>query len=77
MCTSRTSNAGLQIYDVGNPRTPFIDAYYIPDDPKERVGPVPSELVHQAEDVIVDRRGVIYVWEANSGIYTPTNMTKE
>jgi hypothetical protein len=27
----------------------------IPDDPKERVGPVPSELVHQAEDVIVDR----------------------
>jgi hypothetical protein len=62
-------NAGLQIYDVSDPRDPFIDAYYIPDDPEERLGPVPSELVHQAEDVIVDRRGVVYMSEANSGIY--------
>ena len=62
-------NAGLQIYDVSDPRDPFVDAYYIPDDPKERLGPVPSDLVHQAEDVIVDRRGVIYMSEANSGIY--------
>ena len=62
-------NAGLQIYDVSDPRDPFIDAYYIPDDPKQRIGPVPSELVHQAEDVLVDRRGVIYMSEANSGIY--------
>jgi hypothetical protein len=62
-------NAGLQIYDVSDPRNPFIDAYCIPDDPKTRIGPVPSELVHQAEDVIVDRRGVIYMSEANSGIY--------
>jgi hypothetical protein len=62
-------NAGLQIYDVSEPHDPFIDAYYIPDDPKQRLGLVPSELVHQAEDVIVDRRGVIYMSEANSGIY--------
>jgi hypothetical protein len=62
-------NAGLQIYDVSDPRDPFIDAYYIPDDPKQRIGPVPSELVHQAEDVLVDRRGVVYMSEANSGIY--------
>ena len=62
-------NAGLQIYDVSDPRDPFVDAYYIPDDPKQRIGPVPSELVHQAEDVLVDRRGVIYMSEANSGIY--------
>jgi hypothetical protein len=62
-------NAGLQIYDVSDPRDPFIDAYYIPDDPKQRIGPVPSELAHQAEDVLVDRRGVIYMSEANSGIY--------
>ena len=62
-------NAGLQIYDVSDPRDPFIDAYYIPDDPKQRIGPVPSELVHQAEEVLVDRRGVIYMSEANSGIY--------
>jgi uncharacterized protein YjiK len=30
---------------------------------------VPSKLIHQAEDVIVDRRGVIYMSEGNSGIY--------
>jgi hypothetical protein len=62
-------NAGLQIYDVSDPHDPFVDAYYIADDPKDRIGPVPSELVHQAEDVIVDRRGVVYMSEANSGIY--------
>src|SRR5262249_33902819 len=45
-------NAGLQIYDVSDPRDPFIDAYYIPDDPKERRGPIPSTLVHLAEDVL-------------------------
>jgi hypothetical protein len=33
----------------------------IPDDPKERRGPIPSKLVHQAQDVLVDRRGVIYM----------------
>jgi hypothetical protein len=62
-------NAGLQIYDVSDARDPFVTAYFIPDDPKERRGPLPSKLVHQAEDVIVDRRGVIYMSEANSGIY--------
>ena len=43
--------------------------YFIADDPKERRGPVPSRLVHQAQDVLVDRRGVIYMSEGNSGIY--------
>jgi hypothetical protein len=47
----------------------------IPDDPKKRAGPVPSELVHPAEDVIVDRRGVIYMSEANRGIYIFTPPT--
>jgi hypothetical protein len=43
--------------------------YFIADDPMERRGPLPTTLVHQAEDVIVDRRGVIYVSEKNSGIH--------
>jgi hypothetical protein len=62
-------NAGLQIYDISDPHDPHIAGFFIPDDPKERRGPVPSKLVHQAEDVIVDRRGVIYMSEGNSGIY--------
>ena len=62
-------NAGLQIYDVSDPHVPHIAGYFIADDPKERRGPIPSTLVHQAEDVLVDRRGVIYMSEGNSGIY--------
>jgi hypothetical protein len=67
--TSNSFNAGLQIYDISDPYDPHITGYFIPDDPKERRGPMPSKLVHQAEDVIVDRRGVIYMSEANNGIY--------
>jgi hypothetical protein len=66
-------NAGLQIYDISDPRDPHITGYYIPDDPKQRRGPIPSKLVHQAEDVLVDRRGVIYMSEGNSGIYILTH----
>lgn len=62
-------NAGLQIYDVADPRHPHLVGYFIADDPTERRGPLPTTLVHQAEDVIVDRRGVIYLSEKNSGIY--------
>lgn len=62
-------NAGLQIFDVRDPRDPHIVGYYIAGDPKERLGPVPSTLVHQAQDVLVDRRGVIYMSEGNSGIF--------
>jgi hypothetical protein len=66
-------NAGLQIYDISNPRDPYIAGYFIPDDPAERRGPVPSKLVHQAHDVLVDCRGVIYMSEGNSGIYILTH----
>ena len=62
-------NAGLQIYDISDPRAPHIVGFFIPDDPAQRRGPIPAKLVHQAEDVLVDRRGVIYMPEGNSGIY--------
>lgn len=68
-------NAGLQIYDISDPRDPHITGYYIPDDPAQRRGPIPSKLVHQAEDVLVDRRGVIYMSEGNSGIYILRHQT--
>ena len=66
-------NAGLQIYDITDPHDPHITGYYIPDDPAQRRGPIPAKLVHQAEDVLVDRRGVIYLSEGNSGIYILTH----
>jgi len=66
-------NAGLQIYDITDPHDPHITGYYIPDDPTQRRGPIPAKLVHQAEDVLVDRRGVIYMSEGNRGIYILTH----
>lgn len=61
-------NAGLQIFDISDPYTPKIAGYYIADDPKTRRGPLPTDLVTQSEDVLVDRRGYAYVSDKNSGI---------
>lgn len=60
---------GLQIFDISNPRLPRRVGHYVPEDPQRRHGPLPSELVTHCEDVLVDRRGVIYMTERNSGLY--------
>src|SRR5262249_44825650 len=62
-------NAGLQVFDIENPFFPKIAGYYIPDDPKKRLGVLPKDLVIQFEDVLVDRRGYCYVTEKNSGLW--------
>src|SRR5262249_10858822 len=66
-------NAGLQISATTDPHDPPTPAYSIPDAPTQRRGPIPAKLVHQAQDVLVDRRGVIYLSEGNSGIYILTH----
>jgi hypothetical protein len=50
-------------------RTPKEIGYFVPPDPKIRIGTKPSRLVAQTEDVLVDRRGCIYISDKNLGIY--------
>ena len=62
-------NAGLRVYDIRDARQPKEIAYFLPADPKTRNGLKPTKLVAQSEDVIVDRRGFIYVSDKNHGIH--------
>jgi hypothetical protein len=63
-------NAGLRIYDIRDARTPREIAHFVPSDPVRRYGPLPaSSLVAQSEDVLVDRRGFIYLTDKNQGLF--------
>ena len=62
-------NAGLRVYDIRDPRQPKELGYFVPADPKVRIGTKPSQLVAQSEDVLVDRRGCIYLSDKNHGIH--------
>jgi hypothetical protein len=63
-------NAGLRIYNVANRRQPVEVGYFMPPEPSKRYGPMPEErLVLQTEDVLVDRRGVIYITHKNQGLW--------
>lgn len=63
-------NAGLRIFDVSHPRLPREVGYFILPDPMQRYGPMPEgRLVVQTEDVLVDRRGFIYITDKNQGLW--------
>jgi hypothetical protein len=62
-------NAGLRVYDIRDARQPKEFAYFVPADPLVRIGTKPSQLVAQSEDVLVDRRGCIYLSDKTHGIH--------
>ncbi|MGC1214570.1 MAG: hypothetical protein WA890_25335 [Micromonospora sp.] len=62
-------NAGLRIYDISDPLQPAEVGWFVPEDPRERHGTLPTSLVTQLEDVIVDARGYIYCTDKNHGLF--------
>ncbi|AZM47715.1 hypothetical protein DMB38_19725 [Streptomyces sp. WAC 06738] len=71
-------NAGLRVYDVTHTRSPRETGYFIPPEPRKRYGTLPAPRkgepaealpVLQTEDVVVDRRGFIYITDKNQGMW--------
>ena len=62
-------NAGLRLFDISEPLQPREIGYFVPQDPAHRRGPLPTTLVTQFEDVIVDARGYIYCTDKNHGLF--------
>lgn len=62
-------NAGLRIYDISDPLQPTEVGHFVPENPTSRRGTLPTSLVTQIEDVVVDRRGYIYCTDKNHGLF--------
>jgi hypothetical protein len=60
---------GLRLYDTSDPLRVREIGYFLPHDPEHRIGVLPTRLVTQTEDVIVDARGYAYITDKNQGIY--------
>ncbi|WP_051663141.1 LVIVD repeat-containing protein [Alicyclobacillus macrosporangiidus] len=62
-------NAGLRVFSIADPLVPREVGHFVPADPTERLGVLPSVLVTQFEDVLVDSRGYVYCTDKNFGLF--------
>ncbi|MCV2488867.1 hypothetical protein OF117_05785 [Geodermatophilus sp. YIM 151500] len=62
-------NAGLRVFDISDPYVPEEVGWFVPEDPRERRGTLPTTLVTQFEDVLVDARGYAYCTDKNHGLF--------
>jgi hypothetical protein len=60
----------VRVYDISDPLLPREIAYYIPPDPVKRLTLGRGDkLAVASEDVLVDKRGYIFVTDSNMGLH--------
>ena len=66
-------SAGVRVYDVSDPYLPREIAFYLPPDPKKWAWQHPDgfggDLRVTCEDILVDKRGYIYVTDMQNGLH--------
>lgn len=62
-------NAGLRIFDISDATQPTEVGHFVPEDPSTRRGTLPTSLVTQFEDVLIDARGNIFCTDKNHGLF--------